>query len=204
MVKHPHPTSRWLSLCVCTICITFFLAGCSLFGGGSPTTGTTVITPTPTPSLTTYSGDGFSISYPKTWQAKQSSDGVTFSDPNGIAYLSIRTSPNPNELIPASTVVDTALQAFKSQAKNYQSVNVPATTTLAGSTWSQGAATGDVTPSGQSTSVNVKIVVIADNHPAHSISSKAFAIGYATGSQVFDLANTAYFQPMLQSFKFTS
>ena len=201
MLKHRYLVARWLFFCVCTASIVLFLAGCDLFGGGSPSTGTTV-TPTPTTSLTTYKGDGFSISYPQSWKAKQSSEGVTFSDPNGIAYLSIRTTPNPNELIPASTVVDTALQAFKSQAKNYQSVSTSATTTLAGDTWSQGAATGDITPSGQNTAVNVKIVVIADNHPAHSISSKDFAIGYATGSQVFDLANTAYFQPMLQSFKF--
>ncbi len=124
MVKHTYPIVRWLFLCVCTTGILLFLAGCDLFGGGSPSTGTTV-TPTPTPSLTTYKGDGYSISYPQTWKVKQSSDGVTFSDPNGIAYLSIHTSPNPNELIPASTVVDTAGARGLLQAMLLQAAKIP-------------------------------------------------------------------------------
>jgi hypothetical protein len=52
--------------------------------------------------------------------------------------------------------------------------------------------------------VNVKIVVDADNHPASSPSTRTYAIRYATGSQVEDLANTVYFQPMLQFFKVTA
>jgi len=198
MIKH---TSHWLFLCFCTLAIALLLTGCDLFGGGS---GTTTPTPTPTTSLTTYTGGGYTISYPQNWKVQKASNRVTFNDPNGIAYLTIATVTNTNGLIPSSTLLNASLEVFKSQAKNYKTVDVPATTTLAGDTWNQGAATGDIKPSGQSSTANVKIVVITDNHPANSPSTQAFEIGYATGTQVFDLANSAYFQPMLQSFKFTS
>src|SRR5207248_1720861 len=141
-------------------------------------------------------------SYPQGWKVTKSNAGVTFTDPNGIAYVAIRTSPNPNAFISSDSLVTVGLDTFKSQAKNYQKQTVSPTTTIAGDTWSQGAATGDVTPSGKSSPQNVKIVIIADNHPAKATTTKAFVIAYATGSQIFDLANITYFQPILQSFKF--
>jgi len=200
MQWHIQPISRLLFGCLCALAVALLLAGCSLFGGDS---GTTAVTPTPQPTPVTYTGDGFTMSYPKTWKVNHSSTGVTFNDPGGIAYLSVRDAVNPNGLLPARALVNTTLQAFKTQARNYKSISLPATTNLAGESWSQGGASGDVTPAGQKSEVNVRIVVDADNHPAGSPSTRAYAIGYATGSQVFDLANTVYFQPMLQSFKFT-
>ena len=183
--------------------LVFFLtlAAC---GGG--TSGTATPTPTPSPvatNLTTYTGDGYQIGYPQSWKVNQGSAGlVTFSDPQGIAYMAIHVAPNPNGTIPATSQVDLGLQAFKSQATNYQKLDIAATTSVGGDTWSQGAATGDVKPAGQPSPVPAKIIVIADNHPANDLSTRSFSIGYATGQQVFDLANTGYFQPMLQSFKF--
>ncbi|GAC1616953.1 MAG: hypothetical protein NVS4B11_05560 [Ktedonobacteraceae bacterium] len=78
----------------------------------------------------------------------------------------------------------------------------PSSTTVAGDTWSQGAATGDITPQGQTSTVPAKVIVIADNHPANSLSTRGYTIAYGTGQQVFFLADSGYFQPMLRSFTF--
>ena len=199
MAQHPKRLPYVLLLSFSLLLLTLFVSACDFGGSGT--------TPTPTPTtatnLTTYTGDGYTISYPQPWKIKKDSTGVTFTDPSGIAYFQIHEAPNPNGIVSTSNQVTLGLTAFKSQAKNYQQQSVASTTSVAGETWSQSAATGDITPSGQSSRVNVKIYIIADNHPASSPSTKAFIIGYATGTQVFDLANTGYFQPMLQSFKFT-
>ena len=200
MVQHKKHFSDGFLLSFSILLLAMFVSACDIGGfGGTPTP-----TPTSATTMTAYTGDGFTISYPQTWKVKTDSTGVTFTDPNGIAYFQIHEAPNPEGIVSTSNQVTLGLEAFKSQAKNYQQQSVPSTITLANETWSQGAATGDITPSGQSTRANVKIYVISANHPANSTATKAFIIGYATGSQVFDLANTGYFQPMLQSFKFTS
>jgi hypothetical protein len=196
--------------------LAFLLAACNI--GGISINGSATSTPTPTPKATptmapspttstleTYTGNGYTIGYPQGWTVTKGSTGaVTFTDPQGAAYLTIQVVPNPNGLISTSDEVDTGLQIFKSQAKNYTKVNIAPTTTVAGETWSQGAATGDITPEGASSPVTAKIVVISDNHPANTSTTQGFTIGYVTGTQVFDAMNTTYFQPMLQSFKFTS
>jgi hypothetical protein len=195
---------------LCSLALALLLLTC---GGGSgkskssPTpTPTATPTPTPTPvnSLITYTGSGYTIEYPRGWKVSSGAHGlVTFNDPQGIAYLSVATAPNPNGAIPATDLVNLSLQVFRSQAENYQRQKVAPTTTLGGDTWSQGAATGDVTRSGQPSAVAMKVVVIADNHPAHTLTTEAFTIAYGTGRLVFDLAFRAYFQVMLHSFKFT-
>lgn len=182
------------------------LSACGLsdiFGGAKNASPTAA--PTQATTFVTYKGDGFQLDYPQNWKVSPANNGlITFSDPSGIAYVAVRTTPNPNGLVPVSDQLQIALQVFKSQAKNYQEVDGDSTTTVGGETWSQKAATGDVTPSGQSSAVNVKIVAIATNHPANSLDTKSYALAYATGTQVFDIANTAYFQPILKSFKFTA
>lgn len=199
-------------------CLLLLLAACN-FGGISVNGGTT---PTPTPtqkaapttvipsptavaSMVTYTGNGYTIGYPKGWTVSKGSTGaVTFTDPQGVAYVTIQVVPNPNGMISTSDEVNAGLQVFKSQAKNYTRVNIAPTTSVAGETWSQGSATGDVTPTGANSPVTAKIVVISANHPANTSSTQGFTLGYVTAAQVFDMANTTYFQPMLQSFKFTS
>ena len=200
MVQYKKQLSNSFLLSFSILLLAIFVSACDIGGFG----GTATPTPTTATAMTTFTGDGFTISYPQTWKVKKDGTGVTFTDPSGIAYFQIHEAPNPTGIVSTSNQVTLGLETFKSQAKNYQQQSVPTTTTLAGETWSQGAATGDITPSGQSTRANVKIYVISNNHPANSTSTKAFIIGYATGSQVFDLANSGYFQPMLQSFKFTS
>jgi hypothetical protein len=127
---------------------------------------------------------------------------VSFSDPQGVAYLAITSQPNPQGVVSSAQLVDLGPQVFHSQAKSYQQMDIAPTTTVANETWNQGAASGDITPEGQTSPVAVKVVVIATNHPASSPVTRGFTIAYGTQQQVFDLANSSYFQPILQSFKF--
>jgi len=85
--------------------------------------------------------------------------------------------------------------------KNPQAVNIPPTTTVGGDSWVQKSFAGTTTSNGQS--VVVQVVVASDNHPASSPSTKSFTVVYGTMQQLFATANTTYFHPMLQSFKFT-
>lgn len=204
----------WLAIISCGLLL--LLAACSginiTIGGSATATPTakpaaTTVIPSPTgvASLVTYTGNGYTIGYPQNWTVNKGSTGaVTFSDPQGVAYLTIQVVPDPNGLVSTTSEVDASLQIFKSQVKNYTRATVASTTSVAGETWSQGAATGNLTPKGATSPVLVKFVTISDNHPANTSSTQGFNIGYATATQAFDLANNAYFQPMLQSFKFTS
>ncbi len=191
---------RWFFSVSCLLLLAGLVTACDLFGGSGSATPTP--TAAPATSLTSYSGDGFTIGYPVGWKVSKNQSTVTFTDPQGIASMSVSTVNNVDGALPSSSVVQGGMLLFKSRVKNYQTVDVAATTQVAGDSWSQGAATGDLVPPGQSASVNVKAIVIADNHPAHTTSTKAYTLVYLTGSQVFDLANQGFFQPMLQSFKF--
>jgi len=215
MLPHIKRLLHWLIALSYSLFLSFLLVACQLGGG-------TTAAPTPTPTsnlppiptappiipaskLVTYTGAGYTIGYPQGWTVTQGGSGlVTFADPHGIAYLSVKATPNPGGVVTADTQVSIGLQLFKSQAKNYQMQNVAPTTTVGGDSWSQGSATGDIVPKGQTSAVTAKIVVIADNHPAGLPTSMGFEIAYLTGQQVFDIANNSAFQPMLQSFKFTS
>ena len=217
MLMMPH--MKRIAHCMLTLSYSLLLlsllAACQIqIGGGT----TAAPTPTPKPpaapttpstisasKLVTYTGDGYTIGYPQGWTVNQGGGGlVTFDDPRGIAYLSVKATPNPGGTITTANQVSIGLQLFQSQAKNYRTVNVAPTTTVGGDNWSQGSATGDIVPSGQTSAVTARIVVIADNHPANSPATVSFEIAYLTGQQVFDLANSAAFGPMLHSFKFTS
>lgn len=193
-------------LAIFSLLLVFVLAAC---GTGGTDTGTAVTptptpsptpSPTPTPTLTAYAGDGYSIGYAKGWTSKVSGNIVTFSDATGANTLVIQVIPNPNGTVPTSSSIDTTLSAFQKLAKKYEKVTIAPTTTVAGDTWDQAAATGDLTESGQT--VNMKAVLLADIHPAHSASSKTYLITYTAPSASFDAAYTMNFQAMLQSFKF--
>jgi hypothetical protein len=186
---------------MCSLALALLLIACGGGSGTSKPTPTAVPTATPTPSpvpvksLITYAGGGYTIEFPRGWKVSREANGlVTFNDPQGIAYLSIATALNPHGAISAPDLVDLGLQVFRSQAKNYQRLEVAPTTVVGGETWSQGAATGDVTRSGQPSPETMKVVVIADNHPPPASTTEAFTIAYGTGWLVFDLAFRAYFQ----------
>lgn len=189
-----------------SVILTILLAACNL-GGGSGTASTPTPTPKPSPTATTpplipYNGSGFTINYPQGWKAtQQGANAIQFADPLNIYNLAVAVSPNPGGVASPDTIINASLSAGSSRLKNPQPENVSPTTTVAGETWSQKSESGDTTVNGQNTTV--KLVVIAANHPANSPSTNSFLIAYGTGKSLFDSANKIYFQPMLQSFKFT-
>lgn len=85
--------------------------------------------------------------------------------------------------------------------KNPQTETLPPTTTVGGDSWVQKSISGTFTSNGQS--IDVQYVWISDNHPANSANTQNFIINYGTEKSRFATSNTSYFQPMLQSFKFT-
>jgi hypothetical protein len=158
--------------------------------------------PTPTTSSITYSGTGYTITYPAGWKVNPVGTSVSFTDATGIYNLTIVVTPNPGAIASANTVATAGITGAKSRLKNPVDENVPATTSVGGDSWVQKSASGTSTSGGQS--VVLQFVVIADNHPASSPSTNSFTIVYGTAKALFSSAMTSYFQPMLQSFKFTS
>jgi hypothetical protein len=182
-----------------------------------PFTSSQTPTPTPTPPPTTqpkaspspaatsgftiYNGDGFTIEYPVGWSVSGDQDNILFQDPTTIYNLDVKVTNNPEGIVSTTNVVNIAVAASKTKLKNPQNENVPATVRLGGDNWSQKSVSGTTTENGQS--VDVQVFVLADNHPASSPSTQSFAIVYATAKQLVSVAEGAYFQHMLQSFKFT-
>ena len=200
---------RWIKIVSCSFMLALLLAACNL-GGGATTAPTSAPTsppaPTvpPTPSLTTYAGAGFTIGYPQGWKVTNGNNRiVTFANPQGDIRLTITVIPDPNGIVSADNQVSASLQLFKSQSTNYRQINIASTTMIGGDTWSQGSATGTLMVKGQTPITAAKIVVVADNHPATSLNTMAFTIAYVASQQSFDTANTMFFHPMLQSFKFS-
>jgi hypothetical protein len=178
-------------------------------GGGTTSTPTPAPTPqpsltpspTPTQGLTVYTGKGYAISYPQGWKVTSSKDGVTFSSASDVHTLVITVNPNPYDAVEASKVANASIEAGKKQMENPQTETLPPTTTVGGESWVQQSMSGTETSSGQG--VDVQLVVISDNHPSSAANTQNFTIVYATEKSLFATANTSYFQPMLQSFKFT-
>jgi len=168
-----------------------------IFSGQSPT-----LSPTPTPGLRVYTGNGYSTGYPQGWKATPSgNEAVTFSDETTGYALTIVVFPNPNGITDARTVVNTDIESNKKAMKNPQTGTLPPTTIVGGDSWVQESISGTETSNG--VSFDVQLVVISDNHPAHSANTQNFTIIYSTDKSLFATANTSYFQPMLHSFKFT-
>jgi photosystem II reaction center protein PsbP len=188
----------------CCMILALLLVAC---GGGTTSTPTPTPqpsptpSPTPTPGLTVYTGNGYSIGYPQGWKVTPNGIQVAFTDATDVYNLTIVVSPNPHGIVDASTVANTSIEAVKKTMKNPQTETLPPTTTVGGDSWVQKSITGTETSNGLS--VDVQLVVISDNHPANSANTQNFTIIYATKKSLFASANTSYFQPMLQSFKFT-
>jgi len=151
--------------------------------------------------MAAYSGNGFTISYPQSWQTSKTANNVfTFTDSTGGIKMTITVAPDPNGTISADSVASTALQAAQVLLKNAKTVSVPSTTSVGGDSWSQVSASGTQRLNNQDT--NIQVVVIATVHPANTLLSKSFTILYQAPVATFSQDNTNYFQPMLQSFKF--
>lgn len=192
----------------CTVLLAFFVAAC---GGGSGSSTTPTPTPTqakPTPttppsaSLTTFTGNGFTIGYPAGWKVTKTNTQVQFEDPTSLYSFAVVITPNPGGLASADQILTASVDALKKQFKNAQDENVSPTTTVAGESWSQKAVSGTSEVNGQS--ADVELILISVNHPASSPSTVNFSMVYGTAKALMPVAVSTYFQPMLNSFKFTS
>jgi hypothetical protein len=195
--------SRWTLPAVCSMILAMLLVAC---GGGGSSSSTSTPTPALSPTSTSISmailtGNGFTISYPQNWHITRSGAHlVTFEDSTGTMKLTITTVPDPNGAITAGALANTGVKAASVALKDTQTVSVPTTTTVGGETWSQGSVSGTQRLNNQDTSIQV--VVLANVHPGNTPASKGYTINYSATKSTFGQANTAYFQPMLQSFKF--
>src|SRR5712664_1399057 len=100
-----------LALSVMAALLIGLLSACSIPGVGSTAapTATPAPTATATPALSTYTGTGYTISYPQDWKQTGSGGQVTFQDALGINQLSIIYVANPGGAIQPATVVDATL-----------------------------------------------------------------------------------------------
>ena len=154
------------------------------------------------PLFKTYTGAGYTIQYPPDWKMTTSSAETAFTDPSGSYNLTIGSTPNPNSAKTADQLADGGITGAKTNLKNVQTVDVPQTTMVGGLPWSQRSITGTSTLNGQSS--DIAATVLANNHPLHTTDTKGYVIVCVAAKDKFDQAQTKYFQPMIQSFKFTS
>jgi hypothetical protein len=180
--------------------------------------------------LTTYTGQGYTIGYPKDWTYKNVNGQslatntflsnyitalshtigqtglqipiTTFSNSLGTNTLSVGALPNPNGIIPEQMAINAAQAALQPTVKNYKSASIASQTTVGGQTWNQTAATGTINQAGL---IDAKIVALVSNYPAlvASTNTKLYFIIYAGPVSTFDTIYSTAFQPMLHSFKFS-
>jgi hypothetical protein len=204
---------RLIALCS-LLFVAFFLVACSTGVSGASVTPTAASKPTPTPSPAvsssegkqTYTGMGFTVEYPSNLTVNASDNGssgggVMFSDPPAMITFYIEILPNTNESAPAEAVKGLTASLQK-EGQSAKMIPLAPTVTVGGQTWDQAAGTTDLTLGGQT--VTMEQVMIATNHPASSPNSRLFIFTYTTSAQMFDQTNATTFQPILQSFKFTS
>lgn len=210
MKLHTRSTLPWSVFIGCSLMLTLLIAACST-SGSAGTAAIPTPTPTPTPTVNNYTGQGYTINYPKDWTYKKDNHQVAghevpttiFTDGLGINTITIGVLPDPNGALSAQTVVTTAVElaGLSSSGKNYKQVSIADKTTLGGQTWNQTADTGDITQQGST--VNVKAVGLACNYPANSPTTALYVIVYGGPTATFDNTDSTDFQPTLKSFKFS-
>jgi hypothetical protein len=183
---------KWAALLLCILTLTLFLVACSTGGG------TTTTAPTPTPAGITYTGDGYTLSYPQGWKASPQGPLVVFtsnSDPTTTFTISVTPAPTL-PIINRDTQLTVAETLFKGQSQNYQpDSTISPDISVGGDTWKQEG--GTIDQGGQ----KVKGVFLADQHPAST--GKIFVITLSAKADSYDQAYSTSFKPILDSFKFT-
>lgn len=198
MLSRCRPGSQGFVLLACSVLLAILLPACG--GEAPPPALTTTSTPSSTARMITYKGDGYSIAYPSAWKVNAQGTRVTFAVSTGIYNLTIVVSPNPGGVASADTVASAGIKGASTHLKNAQNGDLPATTIVGGDSWMQKSTTGVLTTS---SGVTMEFAVLADNHPASSSSTISYMIIYGTTQDLFSSSSSSYFQPMLQSFKFT-
>ena len=165
-----------------------------------------VLTPTATYAASTlsktYTGSDFTIKYPANWKTTTSNNEVVFTDPTGDYTLTVGSTANPQGATTSAQLIDGGVSGAKTNLKDTQTVDVPQTTTLDNQTWDQRSLTGTGTLNGKSS--DIKAVVLATNYPEKTSKTRGYVIVYVATKDQFDQAESTYFKPMLQSFKFAS
>jgi hypothetical protein len=153
--------------------------------------------------MQTFTGNGFSIGYPQSWQKTTSNSQTVFEDATaGNAFTVVQTA-DPGGAASANTIASASIQAIaRTVLKNAKTESVSSSISINGVTWSQRAVTGDVVVNNQT--VPAKLMLLVAVHPASAVASQAFQLFYVAPTFTFDQVNQLIFQPMLQSFKFTS
>ena len=200
------------SIFMLALCLVLAACGSSASSNSStisaPTT-TPTLAPTPTPSpspsptvsLTTTTGDGYTIGCPSGWTSKN-----TTLNTASVLLLSRDVSGSTTMLVESASSTGTVsltggvqggLNSLKGQAKNFQLKNIPATVTVNGIQWSQGAATAN----DPTTGTGITLYVMVTKYPSNP--HKFVSIIYTAATSEFDKVNTEDFQPMILSFKFS-
>ena len=195
-------------LIMCSFIIASVVSACggeSASSSPTPTSQpTAAATATSAPIGQTYTGDGYTISYPSDLKPNTATPGqVIFANASNTVAFLIKVVDHPGAGQTATSIVGAVVQGFQSRPNFQLATDVLSSTMVGGDTWNQAGATYDA-PNASGQATNVKIVVLADGHPANSPMLKGFLIVYSATTDIFDQTNTNTFQPMLQSFKFTS
>ncbi len=184
------------------IVLATMLAACGGSGNSASTTATPQSSLSGPPVFRPYSSPFFSITYPETWVVRTSSVTITFSNSTGTYNLAVNVAPDPHGAVSSDQLAEKSLDLTKASLLAPQTVTMPATVTMAGVTWSQKAITGNTLSNGQQ--VAIEVVILATNYPASSAKTKGVVLTYLGAKSMFTQAQTTYFSPMLQAFKFTS
>lgn len=202
MLSRFKPLTTWIISALCCLILPLLLVAC---GDSTPSTAGPTSLSSPSHGLITYSGNGYSISYPQGWGVPTyaANGTVVFQNAglDAVPRLFIAVAPNPGGALSPDTVVTTALKSMQAPLTNSHIVSVPTTVTVAGESWSQRAVAGSTNVNGES--ATLRYVVIADNHPANGAATISFTISYGETQALFDTTNSGTFQVMLHSFKFS-
>ncbi|HLG77537.1 MAG TPA: hypothetical protein VFA09_03890 [Ktedonobacteraceae bacterium] len=170
----------------------------------SQSASTHITTPTPAytrGALVALEGNGFKISYPPGLHVSKSDPHlVILTNGAGTIKITFTVVPDVHGKTSAASLLNAAVNAQKVPLKNVQIVPAPPTTTVGGTTWNQESVSG--TQRLNATNTMMHSVVMATIHPANSPASQGYTIAYSAPQSMFNAANTTYFQPVLQSFKF--
>ncbi|HZR40322.1 MAG TPA: PsbP-related protein [Ktedonobacteraceae bacterium] len=211
MLSSVRMTQR-LSLTALTIC-SFLLSIVLVACGGSSDSGSTATSSSPTKApatqapaatsqpttssstnLQTFSGDSYSIGYPKDWKITPGDNKLTITDPSGADVFMILVTPNSSG---ASTdsLTDAAVQEIKKNLTSIQDNAIDQHVSLAGETWNQVSFDGD----SQGTRLTYRALIT--NHQANGVTN-VYMLSYAAPRDKVDQLDNDVFVPMLNSFTF--
>lgn len=173
----------------------FCLAACTgeLASSGANTT-TNTITPTPVAKPVTFTGDGFSIVYPNTWdKTLPGSPVIPVEFSNGSAHVEVvGDTSNTASVAKESTMLTTTLGSPFTQVGSTETV------VANGIRWTQTVGT-TVSPQ---TNQQMKLVLWTASNLQHNAKYKVISLMCMSYVPNYAAELSNYYSPMLRSFKF--